>query len=73
MNNQKLEALRDIEGYDTVESMLEMAVFDSVCPGICITPGCNYSAWVEPDQHAAPCKSCGTNTVQSAMYLAGVI
>lgn len=30
----KLEALRDREGFDNVEQMLEAAVFDSVSPGI---------------------------------------
>jgi hypothetical protein len=73
MNDKKLETLRANEGYDSVDAMLQEAVFDGTCPGICINPGCDYTTAIEPDQRAGHCETCGTKTVQSALYLAGVI
>jgi hypothetical protein len=46
---------------------------DSVSPGICINPGCNYTTDVEPDQDRGYCEVCRTQTVQSALILAGLI
>lgn len=67
----KLEALRQSEGFDTLEDMLQAAVFDSVSPGICLE--CDYSTEVEPDQDRGWCENCSRNTVVSALVLAGII
>ena len=72
-NKDKLELLRELEGYDTVMDMLEKATFDSVCPGICSEPGCDYIATVEPDQDKGWCAACEKGTVKSALILAGLI
>lgn len=69
----KLEQLAKLHGYDNFVEMLEEAVCDSICPGICTRPDCDYTTEVEPDQDAGWCENCGYNTVQSAMILAGVI
>ena len=67
----KLAALRDAEGFATIEAMLEAAAFDSVSPAICIN--CDCTAEMEPDQDRGHCEACGQNTVVSALVLAGVI
>lgn len=73
MSAEKLQQLSELEGFDSVESMLESAIIDSVCPSICINRGCDYTSDMEPDQREGYCESCGTNTVQSCLVLAGVI
>lgn len=67
----KLEALRQAEGFASVEEMLEAAALDSVSPAICIE--CDATAEMEPDQDRGWCESCGRNAVVSALVLAGVI
>lgn len=69
----KLEKLAEIEGYADVMEMLEQATFDSVSPGICTRKGCDYTTEVEPDQDRGYCEVCGTQTVKSALMLAGII
>ena len=67
----KLEALRAAEGFDSVETMLEAATFDSVSPAICLA--CDTTCEMEPDQDRGFCESCRRNTVVSALVLAGII
>lgn len=69
----KLETLRQVEGFATIEAMLEAATFDSVSPGICTKPDCDGTIEVEPDQDRGWCPVCGSNTVKSALMLAGII
>ena len=69
----KLEMLTASEGFDDLIELLAAATFDSVSPGICIKPGCDYTTEVEPDQDRGYCESCGTQTVKSALMLAGLI
>jgi len=69
----KLMKLCDIEGFRCLEDLLEASVTDSICPAICMTEGCDYSAEMEPDQDAGYCEACGGNTVTSALVLAGLI
>jgi hypothetical protein len=68
----KLETLAEIEGM-TVEELLDSSVCDSVVPGICKNKGCDYTTSVEPDQDKGYCEACGTQTVASALILAGII
>ena len=67
----KLGALRDSEGFDSIDAMLEAATFDSVSPAICTE--CDYTCEMEPDQDRGYCEICGQNTVVSALILAGII
>lgn len=69
----KLQELAEAEGFDDPQDLLEEAITDSVCPGICMNPECSYTCEVEPDQDHGWCEACETNTVKSAMILAGVI
>src|SRR5437868_11847269 len=67
---EKLMKLCDIEGFNNVEDVLYAAVSDSVCPAICMTEGCDYTAEMEPDQTEGYCEVCGGNTMMSALVLA---
>jgi hypothetical protein len=68
----KLEELADAWGL-TVDELLNEYATDSVVPGICMNKGCDYTAEYEPDQDAGWCDVCDTETVTSALILAGVI
>jgi hypothetical protein len=69
----KLARLSEIEGYPDVEALLRATVTDSVSPGICCRPGCDYTTEVEPDQERGWCEACGAPGVKSAMILAELI
>jgi hypothetical protein len=69
----KLMRLCDLEGYKRLHDLLEASVTDSICPAICMTEGCDYTAEMEPDQDRGFCEGCGGNTVTSALVLAGFI
>jgi hypothetical protein len=69
----KLMKLCDLEGFDSLDDLLQAAVFDSACPAICMTEGCDYTAEMEPDQDQGFCDACGGNTITSALVLAGLI
>lgn len=73
LEQQKLATLCNIEGYETLDQLMEAAAFDSVSPAICMTDGCNHTCEMEPDQDRGWCEVSGTNTVKSALVLAGLI
>jgi hypothetical protein len=73
LDDQKLDALCAIEGYDTIDALLSATAIDSVSPAICMTEGCSFTCEMEPDQDRGWCEVCATNTVKSALVLAGVI
>ena len=62
-----------LEGFEIVEGVLFLEMTDSVCPAICMTEGCDYTAGMEPDQKEGYCEACGGNTVVSVLVLAGLI
>lgn len=70
---KKLYRLARDWGFEDVMELLERATFDSVSPGICTNEGCDYSTEVEPDSDSGWCENCETNTVKSALMLAGII
>ena len=72
-HHAKLDKLAENEGFSSVNSLLEFAAFDSVVPAICMNPECDYTTGMEPDQDAGWCECCDTNTVKSALILAGFI
>ena len=69
----KLEQLVDSEGYDSLDDLIAATISDSVSPAICLNDGCDYTDEMEPDQREGWCEACGTNTVASALILAGII
>jgi hypothetical protein len=70
-NESKLAELAEIEGMDSMD-LIEECVMDSVVIGICTNPGCDYTCGVEPDQEHGHCSVCLTQTVASALVLAGM-
>ncbi len=70
---KKLMKLCEVEGYKSPYDLLAEIAGDSVCPAICMTEGCDYTAEMEPDQTEGYCAACGGNTVTSALVLAGFI
>ena len=70
---RKLTQLAEYEGHESVEDMLKACFADSVSPAICTNPGCAYTTDMEPDQDRGYCEACGSNTVASALVLAGLI
>lgn len=69
----KLQQLTEIEGYSDPIDMIEEHFTDTMCPGICVNPECDYTTSVEQDCRAGWCEECGTQTVVSAFELAGII
>jgi hypothetical protein len=69
----KLDQLVEAEGFDSVDELLTAAASDSVSPAICTNDDCDYTTEMEPDQDCGFCEACGTNTVASALVLAGII
>jgi hypothetical protein len=69
----KLDQLVDSEGYDSLDDLIAATISDSVSPAICMNEGCDYTAEMEPDQREGWCEVCGSNSVASALVLAGVI
>ncbi|RTE88025.1 hypothetical protein HAP41_0000004990 [Bradyrhizobium barranii subsp. apii] len=69
----KLMKLCDLEGFQSLDDLLQTAAADSVCPAICMTEGCDYTAAMEPDQDQGFCEACGGNTIASVLVLVGLI
>lgn len=70
---KKLMRLCEVEGHKSPFDLLEAVAGSSVCPAICMTEGCDYTADMEPDQSEGFCERCGGNTVASALVIAGFI
>lgn len=68
---KKLIRLCEIEGYESVIDLIQAVALGSVCPAICMTEGCEYTAEMEPDQREGYCEACGGNTMVSGLVLAG--
>ena len=69
----KLQQLTEIEGFLTSDALIEEYIHEGAVPGICKNPNCDYTTEVEPDQDKGYCENCNTNTVVSALVLAGLI
>lgn len=73
LSQTKLQKLVEIEGFKDDISLFKAVITDSVCPAICMNDGCDYTAEMEPDQDRGWCEVCNTNTMKSALVLAGLI
>jgi hypothetical protein len=69
----KLDKLVEIEGFPSLQDLLEATITDSVSPAICMNDGCSYTAEMEGDQDRGWCEECRTNSMKSALVLAGII
>jgi hypothetical protein len=65
LRKAKLAKLLEIEGYESVENLIEAIFSDSVSPAICINEDCNFTCEMEPDQDTGYCEECHTNTMKS--------
>ena len=65
----KLAKLLEIEGYDSLEQLLEAVLGDSVSPAICMNEDCHYTCEMEPDQTRGYCDECHTNLMKAAPVL----
>ena len=70
---RKANQLANDYGFATIDDCIEATIIDSVAPGICREPDCDYSTDVEPDQHRGWCEVCGKNTVQSILIICGIV
>lgn len=68
----KLQQLADSEGL-TITELMVFSMVCEICMGICMNKDCDYTTEVEPDQSKGFCEECETNTVKSALILAGLI
>lgn len=68
----KLDALAR-EWAMSAHELIEEYALDEVVPGICMNPGCLYTARVEPDAREGWCEACCTSSVRSGLVLAGLI
>jgi hypothetical protein len=60
------------DGTDDPMAMLEDAITDHICPGICrICEGCYED--VEPDTDIYWCENCNENSVTSCLVLAEIV
>ena len=73
LHTAKLAKLVEIEGYDSIEELMEAVFSDSVSPAICMNEGCDFTCEMEPDQDAGYCEECHTNTMKAAPVLAAII
>jgi hypothetical protein len=73
MSTSKLAKLLEIEGYVDITELAEAVVGDSVSPAICMNENCNYTCEMKPDQDRGWCDECRTNSMKSALILAGFI
>ncbi len=69
----KLMRLCESEGFKSPYELFQAVAGDSVCPAICMTEGCDFTAEMEPDQAEGYCERCGGQTVVSALVIAGFI
>ena len=73
LSHPKLLTLVRSEGYAAVEDFLEDHALESVVPAICMSPDCDHTADLEPDQRAGFCEACGCPSMTSGLVIAGMI
>lgn len=67
---EKLEIVAEEYGM-SVSALIRTYFLKSVVPGICMNDWCDFIAEYEPDQREGWCDLCETQTVISAIELAG--
>lgn len=72
INSIKLVTLSDDWGYEDPLDMIE-SIGLLAAPAICMNLGCDYTTDTEPDQTRGWCECCNSNSVKSALVLAGYI
>jgi hypothetical protein len=73
LSHVKLTRLAQLEGSRTIEALLQLYIRETTVPGICFRPDCDGVAEVARDERAGVCPTCGQNTIQSCLVIAGLI
>lgn len=73
MNTDKIQTLTESFGFDTPEDMVKTYICDGLCPCICMSPECDYTDELEPDQDVGWCPECKKNSMKSAFILMGIL
>ncbi len=73
LSHPKLVTLAEAEGFGDTTDFLEAYAQGSIVPAICMTPDCDHTAELEPDQRAGFCEACGRASVKSGLVIAGMI
>jgi hypothetical protein len=63
----KLMKLSEIEGFESLDDLLQATATDSVCPAICMTEGCDYTAEMEPDCRFRPIADSHSGALRTAI------
>ena len=71
--SDKMQELCDIEGVADEIEYLEEFGHDTIAPGICTNPSCDYTISVEQDCGNGWCGLCKTFTVKSGIMILGII
>ncbi len=71
--SHKLISLLKAEGIKDLDALIDEYGCDTVCPAICLSPDCDYTDLLEPDQTEGWCNECQEHTMVSAFILAEVI
>lgn len=72
LKKKKLDQLVSSEGYQDTDAFLQDFALESVVPGACMNPSCEFEGRVEPDAEDNWCESCGVQSVCSSLILAGI-
>ena len=73
LRQEKLRTLMQTEGFESETHVLQAAIFASVSRAICLNKECSHTAPMESDQAHGWCEICHTNSMQSALILAGLL
>jgi len=73
LSHVKLTRLARLKGFRTKEALLHIYIREITVPGICFRSNCDGVAEVARDERADVCPTCGKNTVQSCLVIAGLI
>ena len=73
LSHLKLSRLAELEGFRTKEGLLHTYIRETVVPGICMRPDCEGVASVDRHERAGRCDTCGHDTIQSCLVIAGLL
>jgi len=56
----RLATFMEIEGFSSIEGLVQPLLSDTVSPAICMSEGCGFTCEMEPDQDAGYCEERAT-------------
>jgi hypothetical protein len=67
---RKLLLICERTGYWDVPELIDSSLFKDSCPALCLS--CGYVEHKDPETFAGWCPACDTDTMRSALVLAGI-